>query len=332
MPPEHRRLGPELECRRRIGALRHNRAMRIRPVTGVWPVLATPFHPSGDADEEGLRAVVRYAIHAGVDGVVYPGVASEYESPQPDERERLVDVVADALGDDGALVVGGSAPALATTQAAMRQAERVGASALMVMAPKDRVTAADAAAFFGAVAAAGRVPIMLQNAPPPTGSGLPVAVVLEIARAVDAIAYVKEEALPSGARITQLIEGAPASLRGVLGGAGGRYITDELARGATGTMPAVELAELHVALFTAHRAGDRARVRHLFNRMLPVLNLQAVFRWALTKEVLRRRGIVAHAGKRAAGPELDAGDHRELAECLAELADVLDPPVREAVR
>ena len=306
--------------------------MRARDVTGVWPVLATPFHPSGEPDEEGLRSIVRYAIRAGVDGVVYPGVASEFESLQPAERTRLVDVVADAVGTQGALVVGGSASDLPTTEAAMRQAERVGASALMVMAPKDRTTATDATAFFRAVAAAGRVPIMLQNAPPPTGSGLSVDVVLEVARSVDAVAYVKEEALPSGARITRLLDGAPATLRGVLGGAGGRYITDELARGATGTMPAVELAEMHVALFAAHRAGDRARVRQLFNRMLPVLNLQAVFRWALTKEVLRLRGIVAHAGKRAAGPELDAGDRRELAECLAELADVLDPPVRAAMR
>jgi 4-hydroxy-tetrahydrodipicolinate synthase len=306
--------------------------MRTIDVAGVWPVLATPFDPDGAPDEAGLRAIVRYAVGAGVDGVVYPGVASEYESLRPTERERLVDVVADALGADSALVVGGSAPDLATTQAAMRQAARVGASALMVMAPRDRTSAADATAFFRDVASAGAVPIMLQNAPPPTGSGLPVDVVLEIARGVDAIAYVKEEALPSGARITRLIEGAPSSLRGVLGGAGGRYITDELARGATGTMPAVELAELHVALFAAHRAGDRAAVRRGFDRMLPVLNLQAVFRWALTKEVLRRRGIIAHAGKRAAGPELDPGDHRELGECLAELADVLDPPVLDALR
>jgi len=195
------------------------------------------------------------------------------------------------------------------------------------VAPKDRTRTSDIVEFFRDVAAAADVPIMLQNAPPPAGSGLAIDVVLDVVRAVPAIAYVKEEAMPSGARISRLLAGAPASLRGVLGGAGGRYITDEIARGAIGTMPAVELAELHVALFAAHRAGDRAAVRRWFNRMLPVLNLQAVFRWSLTKEVLRRRGIIEHAGKRAAGPELDPGDHRELTECLAELADVLEPPV-----
>lgn len=298
-----------------------------KDVAGVWPVLATPFRSDGAPDEAGLRAIVRYALAAGVDGVVYPGVASEYESLAPGERVRLVDIVAEACGSQGALVVGGSAPDRAITLDVMRQAARVRACAVMIMAPRDRTRTDDIVEFFGDVAAAADVPIMLQNAPPPAGSGLPVDVVLEVVRAVPAIAYVKEEALPSGARISRLLAGAPTSLRGVLGGAGGRYITDEIARGAIGTMPAAELAELHVALFAAHRAGDRAAVRRWFDRMLPVLNLQAVFRWSLTKEVLRRRGIIDHAGKRAAGPELDAGDHRELTECLEELADVLQPPV-----
>ena len=298
-----------------------------KDVAGVWPVLATPFHPDGSPDETGLGAVARYAIAAGVDGVVYPGVASEYAALSAAERERLVEVVAGVAAAESALVVGGSAADRATTLAVMRQAERLGASAVMIMAPPGLSDAGGIIAFFREVAAAARVPIMLQNAPPPAGSGLPVDVVLEVVRAVPQIAYVKEEALPSGARISALLAGAPPSLRGVLGGAGGRYITDELARGATGTMPAVELAELHAALFRAHRAGDRAGVRRWFNRMLPILNLQAVFRWSLTKEVLRKRGIIAHAGKRAAGPELDAGDRRELDECLAELADVLVPPV-----
>ena len=297
---------------------------------GVLPVLATPFAPGGEPDAEGLRRIARYAIAAGADGVVYPGVASEYDMLGPDERSRLTAIVAAEAQGKVPLVVGGSAGDPATTEAVARQARELGAAALMVMAPKSLVAAGDVIAFFRRVAAAADgVPIMLQNAPPPTGSGLPVDVVLAVAHAVGEIAYVKEEAMPSGARITQTQAGAPATLRGVLGGAGGRYITDELARGALGTMPACELTEIHVALMRAHRAGDRARVRHFFNRMLPLLNFQAVFRMAMTKETLRRRGIIAHAGKRAPGPELDPGDHRELCELLAEVADLLDPPARE---
>ena len=80
-----------------------------------------------------------------------------------------------------------------------------------------------------------------------------------IVAAVPALRYVKEEAMPCGQRISALL-GCPelrdaAHFGGVLGGAGGRYLLDELARGAIGTMPACELADVHVALMRAWRDG-----------------------------------------------------------------------------
>lgn len=296
---------------------------------GVFPVLATPFHPGGAADREGLVAITRYVIAAGADGVVYPGVASEYDMLSADERVELSDIVAAEARGRVAFVAGGSALEPQATLMVAARARAQGAAALMVMAPRNITEAWPAIEFFQAVAAAADgVPLMLQNAPPPAGSGLPVALVIQIANAVPQVQYIKEEALPSGARISEALAGAPASLRGIFGGAGGRYLTDELARGAVGTMPACELAEVHVALMAAHRCGDRQGVRHFFNRMLPLLNFQMVFRMAMTKETLRRRGIIGHAGKRAGGPELDAGDHCELSELLAEVGDLLDPPVQ----
>jgi 4-hydroxy-tetrahydrodipicolinate synthase len=297
-------------------------------LTGVYPVLATPFHADGSADEAGLVAIVNYAIASGVDGVVYPGFASECDWLTQYERMRLSDLVAREARGKVSLVVGGSSAETSTTEDVARRAQTQLASSLMVMAPRTITATQEVIAYFRRIAAAtGNVSLMLQNAPPPSGGGLPVSVVLEVLHAVPQIQYVKEEALPSGARIAQMLAGAPSTLRGVFGGAGGRYITDELSRGVIGTMPACELCEVHVALMRAHLGGDRAAVRKWFGRMLPLLNFQAVFRWAMTKETLRRRGIIAHAGKRAPGPELDEGDHRELSEMLAELADVLSPPV-----
>jgi 4-hydroxy-tetrahydrodipicolinate synthase len=112
-------------------------------------------------------------------------------------------------------------------------------------------------------------------------------------------------------------------LSGVFGGAGGRYITDELRRGACGTMPAVELAEVHVALFQAHLAGQSDRVRELFTRMLPILNVQAVFRWSLTKYVLHRRGLIQCRVQRAKGPLLDAADATDVDSFLHDIDDLL---------
>ena len=60
-------------------------------------------------------------------------------------------------------------------------------------------------------------------------------------------------------------------------------------------------------------------MRELFNRMLPLLNFQAVFRMAMTKEVLRRRGVIKSAHVRAPGYAMDAAEHKELDELMARL-------------
>ena len=295
-------------------------------LAGVFPVLPTPFAPDGEVDESALRRLVRYLLHCGVDGITYPGVASEVGQLTLPERHRLTAAVLDEVAGRVPVIAGVSSGEAATTIELARGAITRGAAALMLAAPPDRPTATAQVDYFAAVARA--VPgaaLMLQNVPLPVGAGLVPAVVLKVLAAVPSIRYVKEETLPSGQRLSMLRAQAPASLLGVFGGAGGRYITDELRRGAAGTMPAIELTELHVALFRAHRAGDGERVRALFTRMLPVLNVQAVFRWSLTKYVLKRRGLLGCEHQRAAGPRLDEQDRADVNAFLDDLADLLPP-------
>lgn len=295
-------------------------------LSGVFPVLPTPFLDDGQPDLASLRRLVDYLVGCGVDGITFPGVASEVAQLTLRERLDLGDEVLRHVAGRVPVIAGVSSTDPATTVELARAAVGAGAAALMVAAPADRPDAAAQIAFFRDVAAAvPGTPLMLQNVPPPAGAGLDPAVVVEVLRAVPAIRTVKEEALPSGQRLTVLRETGPDSLEGVFGGAGGRYITDELRRGAAGTMPAIELAEVHVALFAAHRAGDADRVRELFTRMLPVLNVQAVFRWSLTKHVLKRRGLIESTQQRAAGPRVDALDAADVDAFLDDLADLLPP-------
>ncbi|CAN7736616.1 dihydrodipicolinate synthase family protein [Variovorax paradoxus] len=301
--------------------------MAERPsLTGVFPVLPTPFDAQGRPDADSLRRLVEYLIRCGVDGMTYPGVASEVGQLTPDERQALLGVVLAEVAGRVPVIAGVSSGDAATTVRLAAEASARGAAALMVAVPPDRKGAAEQIAYFSEVArAAEGTALMLQNVPPPVGAGLDPEVVLEVLAAVPSIRYVKEETLPSGQRLSVLRDKAPASLLGVFGGAGGRYITDELRRGAAGTMPAIELAEVHTALFKAHRAGDADRVRALFTRMLPVLNVQAVFRWSLTKYVLKKRGLIADTRQRMPGPLLDAQDMADVDAFLADIADLLLP-------
>lgn len=293
-------------------------------LAGAFPVICTPFRPDGAIDEADFLAVIDFALASGADGLVYPGVASEVETLTPEERRTQVALLAKRVAGRVPLVIGASDP---DPEAAARHvgfAAEVGAAAAMVMAPGQAGNdVGKQAAYFGIVTAAATLPVMLQNQPKPIGAGLLPAEVAEVARAVPAIRYVKEETQPCGQNLSRIAAALGDDSDGIFGGAGGRYIMDELNRGAAGTMPASELTDIHARIVDAFQAGNVAEARRLYSASLPLLNFQAVFRMHMTKEVLRRRGVIRHTFVRGKGPSFDDGDRAELDALLDEFAGEL---------
>lgn len=293
-------------------------------LAGVFPILPTIFTSTGELDLPGTRNVLEYILAAGAAGVVFPGLASEYDTLSVDERLELTAMLGAWINGRAPLVIGASHPDVAVASRLASAGAKAGAVAAMVLTPHAHARDMEAMArYFRQVHEASGIAIMLQNAPAPMGVGLAVAQVAALARAVEGIRYVKEETQPSGHCITALATLAGNGLDAVFGGAGARYLIDELQRGATGTMPACEVTEVHVQMLARFNRGDVDGARALFERTLPLLSMQAVFRWRLTKAVLKRRGLIASDFVRAAGPALDAYDERELDALLARIADLL---------
>lgn len=290
-------------------------------LAGTFPVLPTPFRDDGSIDDADFLSVIDFVLESGVDGVVYPGVASEVDTLTAEERDRQVDILAQRIGGRVPIVIGASDPDPEVAARHLAKAASIGAAAAMVIAPLHLGNdVAAQIAYFKAVAANAGVPIMLQNQPKPVGAGLTPEEVAEVANAVPAIEYIKEETFPCGQHLTRIQAAVDSSIKAIFGGAGGRYVTDELARGAAGTMPAAELADIHSELVQAWRKGDIARARKLYSASLPILNFQAIFRMHLTKEVLRQRGVISNVFVRGKGPKFDAGDRAELAALIADAA------------
>lgn len=296
-----------------------------KPLHGIVPILPSIFDDHGAVDEAGFIRVVRYVMNAGAHGVAFPAVASEFYALSDNERIRMTEIVVHEVG--GQIPVVGTATA-ASPQAALDLARRtsaLGVDALMLMPPYVVRDGAEAnISLYSKVADAVDVPLIAQNAPPPLGSGHGVAWLRTLIQRIPQVAYVKEEIMPGGQRITQLTTDPPAGLKGVFGGGGSRYLMDELARGAIGAMPACELTEVHVRIYDAYHAGDVATAAALYDRTLPLLTFQTVFRMNMTKEVLRRRGLIESAHVRVGSVDLDAGDHTELTRLLDRAADLLD--------
>lgn len=292
---------------------------------GIFPVIPTLFTDSNALDLNAQRQVIRFALDAGAHGVVFPGVASEYNFLTPEERGELIALVADEVDGRVPIVGGASAPTPDEVIVAGRQAAASGINHLMIMAPgglgKD--LAAHQSFFEKISSELPNAEFILQNAPSPVGAGLDADAITSLAAGNTAITYVKEETLPSGPAITTL-EGADIPhLKAVFGGGGARYIIDELNRGARGAMPAVELTDLHVALWNAYFADDLQKARDLYRLSLPLLVSQAVYRMRLTKYVLMKRGIADALSVRAPLPELDDFSKRDVDQMIIDLESAL---------
>jgi 4-hydroxy-tetrahydrodipicolinate synthase len=279
----------------------------VAGLKGILPVLPTPFLADGGIDQAGMERLVIFALEKGVDGVVFPGFASEVETLDAAERASLLKIVVDAVAGRVPVVAGASAADWRDVVEHGRAASDLGIRHLMVQPPKSVGTDASALIeFLGKVVEAlPGVEIILQNAPAPRGSDLSPEAIVEIVRSLPQVTYVKEETLPAGPAISHIIAHAPSTLKGIIGGGGARYILDEYARGATAAMPALEIVEEHVAIDRALRAGRQDEARKIYVRTLPLLVLQAVYRMRLTKYVLARRGVIEGLGVRAPTPELD---------------------------
>jgi len=298
---------------------------------GMLPVLPTPFTESGAIDPDAMAGIVDFAVASGVDGVVFPGFASEVDELSAAERTALLKVVVNRIAGRVPIVAGASAPTAIEAISHCREALANGVRHVMIQAPKSVGTTTEAvSAFYGEIAAAvPGIEIVLQNASAPRGSDLKPEAILQIVRDNPAITYVKEETLPSGLAISAIATGKPAHLKGVIGGGGARYLIDEYNRGACGAMPAVELADIHVAMDRAYRAGDIARARDLYMRTLPLLVIQFNFRMAFTKHVLTRRGVMTNQAVRAKVPPMDALDVAEIDAWLDTCADLMTAEPRQ---
>ena len=294
-------------------------------IKGILPVIPTLFTDDDTVDPGALRSVVRFALDAGAHGVVFPGVASEYNFLSDEERGGLMSVVLDEVGGRVPIIGGASASTSEEAIVAGQHAKDHGINHLMIMAPSELAQDVDAhREFFARITAElTDVEVILQNAPSPIGAGLNADAIASLVEANPAITYTKEETLPSGPVITALRAKEIPQLKGVLGGGGARYIIDELNRGALGALPAVELTDLHVAIYEAHTAGDFERARELYRYSLPLLGCQMIYRMRLTKYVLKQRGISDRLHVRAPLPELDEFTQLDIDRMLEDLKALL---------
>jgi dihydrodipicolinate synthase/N-acetylneuraminate lyase len=291
---------------------------------GVFTIPCTPFTGAGELDEASLRREVRFCLDCGAHGLVAPVNASEFYTLTDDERKRVVEIVAEENAGRVPFVAGCSA--LSPQHAVMlgQHARAVGADAMIAMPPVVRKAAGqEIYDYYRALSDGVGLPIILQDFIAPIGTPMPADLLARMIREIPHVRFLKEETTLGPHVLTQVRELCGEALEGVMGGQGGRYLFNEVARGACGTMPACHLTDLQVALWNFLESGNETEARSLFHRLLPMLNFEQMYAVSAYKEVLRRRGVLATAFCRGGPAPLDPYDHRELDGILADLEPLL---------
>lgn len=288
---------------------------------GVFPILPTPFHEDEAIDHESLGEMVRFMAEIGVSGVTILGVLGEANRLTDDERRSIIETAVDAAGGRVPVIVGTSHSGTLATIALSEMAEDRGASGLMVT-PHPEPVPNETRIFehFAAVSNSVGLPVVLQDHPGSTGVSMSLELVLKLVEELPNIACIKQEALPSPARVAALKSAMGHRKVPILTGLGALYGFFELAAGADGFMTGFAFPEVLMAL----AAAEPDARWDIYARFLPLIVFEGQPGVAIRKHLFTMRGLMASDTVRRPGGALSGNARLQLHDTIDRVMGDID--------
>ncbi len=274
---------------------------------GVYPAATTQFAADLSLDLAACKRTLTNLVADGVDGLVLLGTVGENNSLRPDEKRFALRAAVEAVGGRVPLVAGVSE--LTTDRAIefVRDAEKIGVDAFMLLPAMVYVPTADELyAHFRAVAEATALPIMLYNNPPAYRVTIELET-LEKLVPVNNVVAIKESA-PDTRRYTDIVNRFgdrfallagldDVALEGFLLGAVG-WVS-----GLTSAFPRES-----VAMVAAAQRGDWEEARRIYRWFMPLLHLDADH--DLVQSIKLAEQIMGRGSERVRMPRLPLSGER----------------------
>jgi dihydrodipicolinate synthase/N-acetylneuraminate lyase len=295
-------------------------------VSGIIPIIPTPFTVEEQVDWPSLRQLVDFACAAGACAMCLPAYASEFYKLSERERLRLVvDTVQHAAGRTPVFA---QVNFVSLTQAVetAREAQKSGASAIAAAVPRMLAFGKpDLYRYFDRLLSSIDIPLLIQDVNP-SGPTVTSHFVSELHRAHPHFRWIKLEEPMLSSKVTAILEATSGEV-GVLEGWGGMYMLDLIPAGICGVMPGLAISDLLVKVFDLAANGDRVGAYKIHEGVLPqiVLSLQhmELFHYA-EKRLLVARGLLREAVVRQLTLKLDRHTEDRIAFLNEQILAVLD--------
>lgn len=158
----------------------------------VGVAMVTPFHPDGSVDYDTAANLAKYLVDQGIDHLVLSGTTGESPTTHLDEKEQLIKVVRQAVGEDLYITAGAGSNDTEHSVRMARSAEAAGADAILVVSPYySRPSQEGMYQHFAKVAGQTDLPVMLYDIPGRTGVAIGDELLMRLAE-IDNIVAVKD--------------------------------------------------------------------------------------------------------------------------------------------
>jgi 4-hydroxy-tetrahydrodipicolinate synthase len=152
------------------------------PFGRVLTAMVTPFTADGALDVDGAQRLATTLVDTGNDGLVISGTTGESPTTTDAEKEALIRAVVEAVGDRAHVIAGVGTNDTVHTIELARQAEKAGASGLLLVTPYyNKPPQAGLINHFAAAADATDLPTMLYDIPARTGMAISTDSLLRLA-------------------------------------------------------------------------------------------------------------------------------------------------------
>jgi 4-hydroxy-tetrahydrodipicolinate synthase len=168
------------------------------------------------------------------------------------------------------------------------------------------------------------IPIVLQDHPASTEVHVPAELIVRIAREVPAIACIKEEAVPTAAKIRQIRTMLGVRSLPILTGLGALYAPFDLEAGSDGFNTGFAFPEVLRAMVVAAGRNDWTRVHRIYSRFSALIVYEQQPGVAVRKELFRRRGLLASSRARHPGATASADQAAQLERLLSRVIPGVD--------
>ena len=261
--------------------------------TGVITPLLTPFTEDGGTIDEGaLRNLVDSQIEDGASGLIPCGTTGEFSALSNAERRRVTEVVVNQAAGRVPVM---AQPGSTSTEEVIRlseHAQEVGAAGLLLPPPYyGSLTDEEIFGFYAEIAGSTDVPICLYNIPAATGIGMSVDLIIQIARELDNVKYVKDSSGDLTQQATFLLDHPDDII----------YLCGEELLVAPGLLLGLRGAVLGCAniigrgmvqLLAAGAAGDAQEISRINRELTPLMRFIVSNPYSATvKEALRMQGM-----------------------------------------